>query len=572
MGGALTTEDYIRLLPTEAPDDIYEIASVNWSEFRTGVLSYKAISFREAEGLSWCDDVVDFRKDRKDRPAELWCSQCDRKMIGRYIAAEYGCHGYGSSSGVEIEDGYYQRGETYQDGASMLCPCCGEQVQLKSVNAMRHGVGAQGIVAHCTVREGKVIFTEWLVERHIRIGKNFETVTPMRAYILDGKKWVKLAQYKKGYGSQLIWEGGWHRRSKMIDELGAPVLHPEQPCLDGTPLENAKLWEYKAQAYKDGNFLPIVYTKLYFKHNHIENLITAGFGQMVGRCLRDESYAMTGYYGGYHYGNAKLDWIDWKETKPSRMLHLTREELSAARDGEWNGKQIRMYAENKGHVSLQEMEEAFEKIPIYSLERILAEPLNRGKLGRIMRYMKKQGVGDYHTYTDYLNMAQTQGLDLTDEAVRWPARLRDAHDRLAIANRYKTTEVVREKFEDMTARCRGLNWKQGGIVIRVAETPEELVQEGKNLKHCVGGYAESHAKGNIILFIRHARRPERSWYTLNLNTKEKIIIQNHGYRNERLPNGQLIRIPQEVRQFVEDWKENVLAGWSLPIKRKGEIA
>lgn len=47
------------------------------------------------------------------------------------------------------------------------------------------------------------------------------------------------------------------------------------------------------------------------------------------------------------------------------------------------------------------------------------------------------------------------------------------------------------------------------------------MQEGATLKHCVGGYAKSHASGRIILFIRHERRPERSWYTLNVDLKTK---------------------------------------------------
>lgn len=170
----MTTEEYIQLIPTEQPEDIYDVARANWSQFRTGVLSYKAVSFEEAKALGWCENVVDLRENEKQRPAEMWCSQCNRKMISRYIPSEYGCHGYASSNGVEIEDGYYQQSGKFKDGDPLLCPCCGEQVNLKSANAMRYGVGAEGIITQCTVAGDKVVLTQWLIEKHIRIGKEWD--------------------------------------------------------------------------------------------------------------------------------------------------------------------------------------------------------------------------------------------------------------------------------------------------------------------------------------------------------------------------------------------------------------
>ena len=165
---------------------------------------------------------------------------------------------------------------------------------------------------------------------------------------------------------------------------------------------------------------------------------------------------------------------------------------------------------------------------------------------------------------DYWYMAECQGLDLDNPVIRWPRDLRAAHNRVQEAQRYATTAEQREAFRRMTARCRGLNWTNGEICIRVAESPEELVQEGKTLHHCVGGYTKTHASGSIILFIRHARRPERSWYTLNVDVVNKRILQNHGYYNEHAPGKPPLKIPQKVEQFVKDWQEQVLAHWKLP--------
>lgn len=54
----------------------------------------------------------------------------------------------------------------------------------------------------------------------------------------------------------------------------------------------------------------------------------------------------------------------------------------------------------------------------------------------------------------------------------------------------------------------------------------------------------------------------RSWFN----------IQNHGYRNEMLPNGTHLCIPKEVQDFVLAWTETILNPWVMPKKKQKEIA
>lgn len=72
----------------------------------------------------------------------------------------------------------------------------------------------------------------------------------------------------------------------------------------------------------------------------------------------------------------------------------------------------------------------------------------------------------------------------------------------------------------------------------------------------------------IILFIRHTRRPERSWFTLNVDVRNKTILQNHGYGNESA-HGRKLHIPKAVQDFVDLWKQEVLDKWTLPKPKKG---
>ncbi len=85
------------------------------------------------------------------------------------------------------------------------------------------------------------------------------------------------------------------------------------------------------------------------------------------------------------------------------------------------------------------------------------------------------------------------------------------------------------------------------------------MREGHVLHHCVGGYGKTHLLGQLVLFVRHARRPERSWFTLNIDVRkdQPQRIQLHGYGNE-WAHGERLIIPQRVLDFVDRWEKEIL--------------
>lgn len=87
--------DYSRLIPETAPEDLFACIEKECGRFRKGVLSYRAASHEEAEAAGYCEDFGgDYRRDRKKRPALLWCSECGRESVAEWISAK-SCHGYG---------------------------------------------------------------------------------------------------------------------------------------------------------------------------------------------------------------------------------------------------------------------------------------------------------------------------------------------------------------------------------------------------------------------------------------------------------------------------------------------
>ena len=83
----------------------------------------------------------------------------------------------------------------------------------------------------------------------------------------------------------------------------------------------------------------------------------------------------------------------------------------------------------------------------------------------------------------------------------------------------------------------------------------EIAEEGKKLRHCVGGYADRHMNGaTTILLLRRRDRPHTPLATIEMNGNR--IMQVHGYRNEIEPCAE-----NPERVSARELYKNVLDPW-----------
>ena len=560
----METCDYANLIPKSPPKGIVKWLKQTRNYWECGVLKYKQVSREEADAYTYHDDFfADIRAGadaEKLRPALLYCTECNRYMLAGYIPAK-GCHGYGVSSGVQLLDSYWQEGTRFQDGEAMLCPGCGATVKLRSTTSMRYGQTEEHFVVVPTVKKNLLALTEWRIARHFSTQlEESWSFDAFCSYIYDGGRLHRLVNWRCGMMGCYYQLETWEEPKRMVDTLGAPVFYTEDmPSLEGTELENAKLWDYARQACPKDLFYPVAYLRLYRRRPAVENLITAGMGMLLGQAIAQECERVSVGYNGIRTVAPKLSWMNWKERQPAKILGLDRAELRQAAKEQWTLKKLQAYRTVKADTTLADFELATQKLGLDFVERFHQAG---APLARTVRYLQKQQE-DPFILLDYWDMADRLDLDLQEAVIRWPPHLRGAHDRAASQIQYQKNAPVNLRFAAMTERCRGLAWEHDGICIRPAESVEELVQEGKTLHHCVGGYGPAHADGRIILFIRHTRRPERSWFTLNVDVREKKILQNHGYGNE-YAHGRKLTIPRAVQDFVALWKREVLDKWTLP--------
>lgn len=160
-----------------------------------------------------------------------------------------------------------------------------------------------------------------------------------------------------------------------------------------------------------------------------------------------------------------------------------------------------------------------------------------------------------HVWKDYLEAAEAIGLDLTVHNVFFPRDLQAAHDNAVALRKVELDKIAEAGAKKRRAEIdKTYGFKLGDYLIRAPKGAKEIIEEGKSLRHCVGGYADRHARGETtILFMRAAAEPSKPLYTIEI--RGKTLIQAHGYQNIKNPED----VP-EAQAFLDEWLAWVQAG------------
>lgn len=550
--------NYVPYLPKEPPEGLIE-----WMR-SLGCLNRHALIYKAA----WVPDPLSGEKERMVR---LKCSACGGEMYAARVDSGC-CASRYSTAPFGYSDPVFNEGVI--SGQDARCPICGESVRVYHVGDRRGWIDLEVLYPMTVDRVGdKVALLGWCVKLGCDMeGREKLTTFPYEAYVLEERKVVRLVGYQKILSTVSLL-GEWEQRKTCVDNWGeAPLIYPWDPAiLSGTTAENCKLDLFLQQAKEP---VPVTYLRLWLRHPNIENLVTAGCGNLVNDMIRAESRR-----GSYERakGIPKMDDIFWKEKRPSKMLGLTAVELHWCALMGWNRQELdffRWAGEHGVKLKLPEDMRLCQRAGIYWCYRLVTE--KKLPLMRCVRYLLKQkgknNRADCTILEDYWRIAQGEGVDLNDDYNRFPPDLMKAHDRVVAAKRAKEAalqEAVRRKHNDelrgqfakQFENLKKMAWACDGIIIRPAEAPEELEHEGEILHHCVGNYKNKHAEGkSAIFFIRREIDPDKPWFTLELNLKEMTVIQNRG-------KGNCAKTAQ-VQAFEDKWLAWLKAGAK---KKKKEV-
>lgn len=467
------------------------------------------------------------------------------------------------------------------EGDALSCPYCGDEVQVIHAGKIKGGRTKQiMVVAVETVGEYAAIIY-WMVSRHIETYGDIYSAYPRDAYVISEQGNLVRFTHTSGGGaySRETNSYAWRIASKNTDSINKQyhdwesinnrkvggVLYPVVPDLTGTTGEKTGLEAFcKAQSE-----CLCSYIRVWNRFRPIENLVNTGWLKLVDHIVKIDTR-------GYDPMVELRKVIDTTKKKPYEMLHMTKADFKALRkQGKtWDFETQQLYIDLlssgrvRGAVEFSERLRQFGPSGIrivIDLQRIYGD----ADFDKVERYLSRQRLQprEVGLLLDARNMArQIAGCRALTEEELWPRNLVAVHDRLEQMRQAncdaKTAAMYQAGFDAILEKYGGLQWTDGDLCVVLPKCNGDLIREGRILRHCVGCYGEAHIKGtDVIFFIRHYRRPERSYYTLDINMVGRPVeVQLHGYGNERhgLHKEHVHQIPKKVRDFCDHWKNEVL--------------
>ncbi|OTN83950.1 hypothetical protein A5819_003500 [Enterococcus sp. 7E2_DIV0204] len=170
-------------------------------------------------------------------------------------------------------------------------------------------------------------------------------------------------------------------------------------------------------------------------------------------------------------------------------------------------------------------------------------------LVRFQNYLIRQEKS-FGYYKDYIGMLEDLKREITNKR-RFPKNLAEAHDEAVDTLNALEHEAVREEYEIRKKELSELELTIDNFVFVLPSNANELIKEGRALKHCVGAsrYINGHAEGTTtIVFVRRKEKMNESFFTIEY--KKGKIKQLQGVKNEET-------VPKELEEASEKWLKRV---------------
>lgn len=523
-----------------------------------------------------------------------WGAECHCTACGREFEAGYFNDGIilRSNNGADTFTGWIsaddETAEKFTSEIEFFAPCCGVSVKPLRM-AETDDAEYQLMVNFPTVIGEYGGIVTWMFSRWID-GIYFDgDCRPLEAtFVIDGKC-VKFTRYDSEYtddGPPLFREEtSWHvaegfdalydisqlryrsREAYCETKFGAATWD-DYIDFTGTSAEKTGLEDWIQQ----GRSWPVMYLTMWDEHPNIENLVKAGFGGVIDDVVCEE-LMQAAEYDMDPVPIVELDFVDWNEVKPHKMLGIRKEDMDCQLLRSWGAEDFRNYKKYRArYPATVEQFDKWRKAYKGELLRFVNAGLNMDKTSA---YLSKQATKTGLSLTALAGlMLDYRFMIAADTEVElWPPNIKTAHDRAMTMKAAAEDRAVNEGFARIAEEYSSLCWTDGELEVSIPQTATDLKLEGKTLHHCVGGYTKRHVNGEPIFFVRHHRRPERSYFTLNIDMRGNTPreIQLHGYGNEA-KGSKHWDVPQKVRDFVDRWEKEILFPWFMKNKKKENAA
>lgn len=580
-------KDVAKLLPVQPSDDLKE--SILQSVYEMGELG-QCLFLYHRENVEVTDPIMqtmtgeDWERWERSRRSH-WGARCTCSNCGEEFIAGYTKGGIVLSEGLDgqIYDGWVDKNDegtvVFDDGDEVCCPNCYFMAVVTPRRKLRSGRTHRVLQAEVVNVAEYTAVMYWMVSRQQDdAGMDQVQFIPHQALVIDHNG--KLRRFRAMRQSCEVKDVVWKPCTRTCDPMQRVYYSYDAawgkkiggwtfeygPELDGHTGEKTALDEYIGA----GGAWPGAYLHVWQRWPQVENLMRQGFGPAVMQEI-DDQLDRAAYHHELH-DTPPITWVNWCEVKPHKMLGMSKDAFRVIRDAKWTAEDAKgwmLWRTVLQGADALEYEACRKKVStkgVRSLLEMIQAGWNAFDPMRVVRYLEKRNMlqdGVQHLI-DYRIMLRDAHLVETAETL-WPRNLLAAHDRVAQQLAAERDLAYAGSFTITRMKLDGLEWTDGKLCIVIPQTEQELKDEGRILRHCVGTYGKSHCGGKPVFFVRHYRRPERSYYTLNIDMTggEPKRIQLHGYGNEHHgENKQYTHtIPKEVQEFCDRWEREVLTPW-----------
>lgn len=179
-----------------------------------------------------------------------------------------------------------------------------------------------------------------------------------------------------------------------------------------------------------------------------------------------------------------------------------------------------------------------------------------------------------NTYMDYLQMAK----DVDDGKIKdkYPKYLLTTHDIYSLRYSQMKIEIDKKKFADNYKKFKDKYSVEGNTLFKtktlemiIPEKPQDLINEGIALGHCVGSYVEKVAKGDcLILFVRKNLSIDNSYLTVEIAPCNEYGKNNYMILQIQAENKRTTLTTDEINFFKEFMKETGFLASNRNLKKE----
>lgn len=180
------------------------------------------------------------------------------------------------------------------------------------------------------------------------------------------------------------------------------------------------------------------------------------------------------------------------------------------------------------------------------------------------------------TWRDYHNMADQLKMNTKLEQIERPKDLKAAHDECILIR--ESGDIAKEaaglrkkwkKAEKHLQQIQKFAYKKGDYEIVVPQKLDDIVREGRILKHCVHTcdyyFSRIQTDESYLFFLRKSKYPDMPWYTLEVEPSGNI-------RQKRTTGDNQNKDFEAAVGFLKDWQKFFKKQLTAKEKKLGEKA